>query len=666
MSRLAVAAATLAMNLAALVASSGAVEVARAEVPSMANLRVISSEGPWQAESPFDLDWEQQPAAASDPPVAVAYQLYDGFGSPVGAVARRTEELRYLYRVPVPAPGVYTIEVWYEDAGGTAGPRAQTSLRYDPSRPAAPQPRSTVGWLAGDEPAVLQIGHPEGPPPPSGIRGYAFSIDRGGGSSPCALPGRCTLAETDLGGGAGDDTARLGPLPEGLTVVRVLAVSGAGVASPVATADFHVDATRPRVRLGGVPGGWVDGPVLLEASATDALSGMAPNGAAGPYTAIAVDGGPARAVAGDTVTILVSGSGSHDIAFFARDAAGNVADGTAGNPPPETATVRIDEDPPRVRFAAAQDPAEPERIEAVVEDPLSGPSADRGAIDVRLAGSKGPFQALPTEVRGGRLVAHWQSDSFPAGKYEFRATGYDRAGNPAAGSTRLGGGRMVLVNPVKTPTAIALWLAGKPGRRHLGTAMVDYDRRVRLEGQLRVQAGAALAGRPVTITEFFAAGARIPQRTTQVQSSADGSFSLRLAPGPSRRVVASFEGSRLLTRAASKAVAADVRGRVRLRASSGVARIGGAPVVFKGAIGRRNARLPQEGRPIEMQFRYPGASWSEFRTIQTDAAGRFRYPYAFSDDDSRGVRFQFRACAPTGDGWPYESACSRPVSVRGI
>ena len=51
--------------------------------------------------------------------------------------------------------------------------------------------------------------------------------------------------------------------------------------------------------------------------------------------------------------------------------------------------------------------------------------------------------------------------------------------------------------------------------------------------------------------------------------------------------------------------------------------------------------------------------------MQTNARGRFRYLYAFSDDDSRDIRFQFRAYAPAQDGWPYEPAASKPVFVLG-
>ena len=45
--------------------------------------------------------------------------------------------------------------------------------------------------------------------------------------------------------------------------------------------------------------------------------------------------------------------------------------------------------------------------------------------------------------------------------------------------------------------------------------------------------------------------------------------------------------------------------------------------------------------------------------------GRATIAYRFSDDDSRGARFLFRAYAPAQGGWPYEPAGSRPVAVRG-
>ena len=47
--------------------------------------------------------------------------------------------------------------------------------------------------------------------------------------------------------------------------------------------------------------------------------------------------------------------------------------------------------------------------------------------------------------------------------------------------------------------------------------------------------------------------------------------------------------------------------------------------------------------------------------MQSDALGRFRYPYSFSDDDSAGVRFLFRALVPATGGWPFAPATSPPA-----
>jgi hypothetical protein len=68
---------------------------------------------------------------------------------------------------------------------------------------------------------------------------------------------------------------------------------------------------------------------------------------------------------------------------------------------------------------------------------------------------------------------------------------------------------------------------------------------------------------------------------------------------------------------------------------------------------------------VQLQFRLDDLAWSEFRTVQTDRRGRFRYAYRFSDDDSRGARFKFRAYAPAQESWPYEPGGSQPLIVRG-
>jgi hypothetical protein len=650
------------------------------------NVQVEGGEGNWHPRNEFQIGWKQVPGPP-EYPRAVAYRLYDSAGNLVAGPVRNTRTVLRLDRLPVPpVPDAYTLEAWLEDKEGHEGPPAFATLRFDDGVPAAPVPVAPSGWLTTRQRAVLQIGRPAEPLPRSGIRGYAISLDEGSDGSPCASPDWCDVAETDLAGGIDDDTIGLGPLPEGVTFARVVAVSNSGVTSPLATALFRVDGSVPQLSLQGLPESWSNGPVRLSAIATDPLSGMAAAGPDGPFTAIAVDGGAPALSFGDTVSTWVGGSGLHTVAYFARDAAGNLDDGTSG-PDPATATVRIDEESPRVLFASTQDPAEPERIEATVSDPLSGPSPDRGSIRLRRAGTHMSFEELPTQVVGGRLVAHWDSDSYPPGKYEFLATGYDRAGNAGTGSERARGAKMVLVNPLKTPTALEAGFGGRVlfwqrcrrtrhGRRcrrrkltgfdaRPSTRTVPFGRGVRFGGRLKSIYGAPLGGLEVKVTETFATGSDPQLRTTLVRSEPDGTFSLQLLPGPSREVTASFAGTPTLTRTAGRSVHLGVLAAVRLRASVAVARVGGAPIVFSGSVDRTGALQAEEGLPVELQFRYPGASWSEFRTVEADAHGRFHYAYRFSDDDSRGVRFQFRAHVNGREGRPYEPAYSRPITVTG-
>jgi 5-hydroxyisourate hydrolase-like protein (transthyretin family) len=597
----------------------------------------------WEADE-FRFDWRLPPAPGTT--VEAAYRVYDPSGRLTQEATRPLQNLSYPIPLP-PIPGVYTLEAWFQNESGEHGPHTTVSIPFDNEAPPPPLLQSK-GWVMGIDGASLGLAPPGGPLPLAGIAGYAVSTDRGTGSSPCARQTRCDVAELDVGTAAGG-SAPLGILPEGINFVRAVTVSGSGVASAPATAEVRVDSSVPRVALQGVPSAWSNRPVRLAAIADDGLSGMQASGLGGPFTAIAVNGRPPTRAPGNAVAVTVGGNGIHRVEYFARDAAGNIADGVGGAPPPASATVRIDEDPPRVAFAPAQDPAEPERIEAFVSDSLAGPSEERGWIGVRPAGSRARFEQLPTRIVSGRLVAHWDSDSYPPGKYEFLATGFDRAGNSAAGGDRLRGGRMVLVNPLKRSTALEARL---------------HRRDSRLAGRLRTLLGVPAAGEKIEIVEVFARGSAASRRITSVRTDADGKFATRLAAGPSREVFALFAGSRTLTRATSEKARLELPTAIRFRASAASARIGGRPVVFSGRV-RSVGVARVAGLPVELQFRFRGSGWREFRTVETDARGRFRYPYRFSDDDSRGVRFQFRAYVKGRERWPYEPGSSRPVAVLG-
>ena len=682
--------------LALLLATIGASPDAAAAAPALSQRIEYVGLAPgntfWHATNQFPMVWALAGGDGSVNPTNLAYRIDDPGGQPLAAVTRLgLGERLVVVSIPLPPgqgrvpPGIYQFELWLESAAGD-GPHLTAPLLFDDARPAAVRPIVPAGWIRAGAEADVRIEHPAAPQPLSGIRGYAVELDHGSGTGPCGGRASCAPGEVDLDGGEADDLARVGPLAAGLNIVRVVAVSKAGVSSEPSTGvALQVDGAPPEISLAGVPTGWVSGPIEVTANAADAQAGMSPSPTGGALTAIAVDGGAATVTAGATARAVVHGEGTHEIGAYARDAVGNLSSG--GSQPAPLARVRIDETEPSVTFAAAEDPAQPERIVASVADGLAGPSPNRGSIAIRPLGSTGPFSPIPTSVTAGRLTAFWDSDAYPLGGYEFRATGYDLAGNRSSTEQREDGRPMVLENPVKAPTTLAFGFGGRqlvwhrcarvagelrcqrqligPFEQRPTTRSVVYGRGVPVGGRLTTSAGPLPADLPVEVTEVFAAGAEQHERRSTVLTEAGGLFLTHLAPGPSRRIEVTFRGNPTLTRALGRELRVRVRAAVRLRSSSATAAIGGAPVVFSGSVAHQGASIPATGLPVELQFRLPGTAWTEFRTVQTDADGRFRYPYSFSDDDSRGVRFQFRAHLAAQAGWPFEPGTSRPLAVTG-
>jgi hypothetical protein len=625
-------------------------------------LSVDGGEESWHAESSFAVRWSNPPGVA-----AVHYRLLDPSGQVSLAEARIGWAATAIQQLAVPQiPGAYIAEVWLEDFAGNEGDPVAARLRFDDKPPAHVDPLPPGGWVSRTAfPLTLHLSRPAEPQPLSGIRGYAVSIDPAADGEPCAGTFACSEGETDLRAGIEGDSLAIPELPEGTSYVHAVAVSGSGVRSAVAgSAPVRVDKTDPVTQLAGYPQGWSNGPLTLTATATDSGSGMtATSDGPTPFTAIRVDGGSPAVAVGDTVATTVIGSGIHTVAYYGRDDAGNVDDGGSSNGwsnrAPATTVVRIDRDAPTLAFSNAQDPADPERIEARASDALSGIDPTRGWIAVRPVGSTGRFEALPTQVSGTTLIARWDSEAAPPGEYEFRATVFDRAGNPVSTSSRGGGTAMRLHSPLKVTTTLSA------GFRRSASRTVAFGRGVPYSGRLIAGRHSPLAGMPVRIIERFAAGAEPQERESTVRTGAGGAFEIRLASGPSREVVAIAPPTATLQGSRSRTSDLAVRGRVHLGVSSRIAKVGGRPIVFRGKVALAGTESTADGRAVQLQFRLPGLPWSEFRTVRTDRRGRFRYAYRFADDDSRGAHFQFRAFVPAQAEWPFEPAGSLPVGVEG-
>jgi hypothetical protein len=641
---------------------------AEAIPPRPADLQVVGGADAWHPDNRFQLNWVNPPAEAGQPLIATHYRLrgLDGDVLNESRIDWLSDGIAALTLPKV--PGAYGVEVWLEDAAGIQGPAASEHLRFDDVRPSSIDPGSVPSWIGrASFPLRVRLGHPSGPPPLSGIRGYAIAIGAAPQGAPCAAPDRCNEAETTLRGGASGDLLTINALPEGTSYLHAVAVSGSGMKSPTSGRSvLRVDITDPVTLLSGAPQGWTNRAVWLLASAADTGSGMAPVGdGPKPFTAIQTDGGPPAVDHAGLVAARVIDEGVHRVAYYARDAAGNVDDGGVSNGltnnPPRTVAVRIDRTPPSVAFTNSQDPADPELLRVRIADSLAGADFSRGQIGMRRAGSGDRFEPLPVaRPAAGELRARWDSDSYPQGDYEFRAVGYDAAGNAAATTRRRNGSSMVLANPLKATTTLRARFHRKGLQR-----TVPYGRRVLLSGKLISGRRVPLRGKPVRIIERFLAGAQPATHVSTATTGPDGAFSIRTTAGPGRTIVVAFDGSPTLGRSGGPTLELGVRSRVQLRASAAAAKIGGPPLVFRGRLVAPAGEIPATGRSVQLQFRLPGLPWAEFRTIQTDARGRFRYAYRFSDDDSRGARFQFRAYAPAHEGWPYEPGGSRPVLVLG-
>jgi hypothetical protein len=659
--------ASLAMLALIAVAQAWTAASAQAVPPRPAELQVVGGAGAWHADNRFELRWVNPPSGGS-PLVATHYRIR-GPGGEVVAQSRIDWLSDGIAALTLPkVPGAYSLAVWLEDAAGSEGPAATERLRFDDARPSSIEPESVARWIGRtDFPLRIRLGHPHGPPPLSGIRGYAVAIGAAPLNTPCAAPDRCAEAEITLRNGVAGDEVRIDTLPEGTSYLHAVAVSGSGMKSPSSgRTALRADTTDPVTLLSGAPQGWANRAVWLVASAADAGSGMEPAGdGPPPFTAIRVGSEPPATERGRSVATGLIDEGMHRVAYYARDAAGNVDDGGGSNGlsnrSPRTAVVRIDRTPPSVAFANSQDPDDPELLRVRIVDSLSGADPSRGQIGVRRAGSGDRFEPLPpARPSAGELRARWHSESYPPGDYEFRATGYDAAGNAAASTRRRDSGLMALSNPLKATTTLRARFYGKGLRR-----TVPYGRRVLLSGRLVGGRSAPLRGKPVRVIECFLAGARPATHTSTAITGPDGAFSIRTTAGPGRTIAIAFDGSTTLGRSAGPILELGVRSRLHLRASAAAATVGGPPLVFRGRLVAPPEAIPPTGRSVQLQFRLPGLPWAEFRTVQTDSRGRFRYAYRFSDDDSRGARFQFRAYAPAQEGWPYEPGGSRPVLVRG-
>ena len=358
--------------------------------------------------------------------------------------------------------------------------------------------------------------------------------------------------------------------------------------------------------------------------------------------------------------------GEWQLRVVREDAAGNRNDDYASQP----VTLRWDPEAPALNFEAA--PAEdPTRVSVAVTEKISGIAG--GQIELSLAGSNN-WQGLPTKLEGGRLVAHIDDSALTPGQYLVRGQATDLAGNVGVAAAP-----QPLTLPLRIQSSIQAGVVttrtvrerakGKKGRR--GSRRRTIRRRVtelRPEARVRWGSHVTIAGRltnrdgqplPGQQIQVLAPGAGGEELLAVLATDAQGAFSYRAAGSASRTLRFVHPGTPTVLPAESRvtlvvpAASSFKPSRKRLP--------NGGSVVFRGRVA--SLPLPPAGKLVELQVRQRSGEWTTFRTLRTDAQGRWAMRYRFQLTECH-TTYRLRARIPTEAGYPFAEGHSRSRKVR--
>jgi hypothetical protein len=354
--------------------------------------------------------------------------------------------------------------------------------------------------------------------------------------------------------------------------------------------------------------------------------------------------------------------GEWQLRVVREDAAGNRNDDYASQP----VRLRYDPEAPTLSFEAAPGD-DPTRVSVAVSEKVSGIAG--GQIELSAAGSN-TWQALPTRLEGNRLVARIDDAALTPGPYLLRAQATDLAGNVGVAAApqaltlplRI---RSTMQAGVVTTRTVREEVGGRKGRRGSRRrtvtelrprAGVRWGRHVTIAGRLANHEGQPLPGQQIQVLGPGPAGEELLAVLT---TDAQGDFSYRAAGSASRTLRFVHVGT-AVTLPTQAEVRLLVPGVTTLNASRRRI-LNGQSVRFRGQV--RSLPIPGAGKIVELQV-YQGKrqGWTTFRTLRTDAAGRWRQTYRFSHTVCLD-RWRIRARVPKEAGYSFEDGASRPVRI---
>jgi hypothetical protein len=372
--------------------------------------------------------------------------------------------------------------------------------------------------------------------------------------------------------------------------------------------------------------------------------------------------------------------GEYTLHLWLRDEAGNATPANGVDVP-----LRWDDVAPAVAFEGREgdeDRVPPGQILAAVVDPLSGPAS--GTISYRRSDAAA-WTDLPTKLVAGDAVGKATlvapTPTLGEGNWIFRAEASDEAGNAATTSLRGDGTQMAIrmkpaasgggdghgvdaahggdgPSPRRERTLLFARLSGGSGE----TLTVPFGAPALLSGRLTDADGAGLAGRRIEVVARPSQGALAKRTDQSLTTGGRGGFTLRLAPGTSRRISVSFAGGDSLAPARHRSLELRVRSGLTLVAAPTKLRTGQA-IRIAGRVRTRAAPIPRRGKLVAIQyFESESGSWRPVLVTRTDHGGRFHARYRFRYVTG-AARIRLRATALAEERWPYAPGSSAPVTV---